>query len=78
MKEWLCFRRMITPGCVQLIFWLGSVIFVIGGVRRMLWGPTVCLPFFGMLAGILILRLFCERLIILFRVHEGLSLRDGR
>jgi len=35
MNEYLTFRKMITPVVIQVVFWLGALAFVIGGIGTM-------------------------------------------
>jgi len=81
MGDFLAFRKMITPGIIQFIFWcevIGSV-----GVALYLFGAgdslADVLPFSPRLLAVLILvlgpllaRIYCELLIVLFRIYESL------
>ena len=85
LLDFLLFRRMITPVVVQAIFWLGVIasiavggLFVISSLQA---GQSAT---FGVLYGCLILvggpialRIVCELLMVLFRIHEALNeIRD--
>jgi hypothetical protein len=89
--EFLFFRRMIAPIIIQFIFWAGSIIVVIVGLVQIvqslkwlgeapglyvLWGV-----FFGliyMLLGPLLIRIYCEVLIVFFRMYETMrEVKDG-
>ncbi|MBN1550688.1 DUF4282 domain-containing protein [bacterium] len=74
MGDFLTFRRMITPIIIQIIFWLGILGCLIGFLMSLTQG------FEGFLAGLLILilgpiliRIYCEVLIVIFRVNETLT-----
>ena len=82
----LMFRRMIAPWVIMVIFWLGCLgytgfgLFMIvmgiiggtrGGVLPMLigvGGGLLIIP-----AGILVVRLYCEMMIVVFRMNETLT-----
>lgn len=81
LLEFLLFRRMITPLIVQAIFWLGVVASIaIGGLfvtSSLQAGDSAK---FGVLYGGLILvggpialRIVCELLMVLFRIHQTLN-----
>jgi hypothetical protein len=81
LLEFLLFRRMVTPVFVQAIFWLGVIAsIVVGGlfvISSLQAGQSAV---FGVLYGALILvggpialRIACELLLVLFRIHEALN-----
>jgi hypothetical protein len=71
-NEYLTFRRLITPSLVQIVFWLGLAFDVIIGLS---WMFTV--SFWQGLAilvlGPLVLRIYCEIVIVLFRINNTLT-----
>lgn len=72
MREFLSFRRMITPILIQVIFWIGVVVTVVGGLGLIIGGQG----FEGLLLlllGPLFVRVYCEILILLFRMNETLT-----
>ncbi len=89
MLDFLTFRRMITPIIIQVLFWIGVVVVIgagcitiagglaafgstsgsnqqtaagaaVGGVLLILFGP-------------LVLRIYAEVLMVLFRINETLT-----
>lgn len=78
VKDFLTFRRMISPVIIQVIFWVGLVVVLAVGVGlivegsqgshdEFLWGGiAVCL------VGPLVWRIYCEVTILFFRMHETL------
>jgi len=80
MNDFLSFRRMITPIFIQVIFWTFVLIFVLGGLVGLLGGDTGGERFYGLLVlllGPLIVRVYCEIVIIFFRMNETLTdIRD--
>ena len=81
MGDFLAFRKMIAPTIIQIIFWVGVVACVIAGLGAIVGGSS--LPMGGpssTLTGLLILvvgpvlvRVYCEMLIVLFRIYDSLS-----
>ncbi|MBT9141436.1 MAG: hypothetical protein DDT30_02028 [Dehalococcoidia bacterium] len=83
MQEFLSFRRMLTPVIIKVVFWIGVVVCVIMGLLMIIegidmwgWGGE------GMvLSGILVLflgplavRIYCEILIVIFRILDELTM----
>ncbi len=86
MEDFLKFRKMITPIIIQVLFWVGVAGSVIGGLVAIgtsfgRYGSGAA----GFLGGLLMLvlgpvfvRIYCELLILLFRIHETLNeIKDG-
>jgi hypothetical protein len=79
MRDFLAFRTMLTPIIIQAIFWIGVIICIVVGLVYLGWGikyGTVA----GIYKGVLILilgpigvRIYCEILIIFFRINETLT-----
>lgn len=72
MNEFLAFKKMVTPVIIQVIFWIGIIAIVIGGLGAMFQK--------GFFMGLLILilgpigwRVYCEILIVIFRIHDNLA-----
>lgn len=73
MKDFVLFRRMVSPIVIPLLFWVLVVLIVIGGVRELfvpwhLWKGIQVL-----VLGPLLARVLCELLLILFRIDETLN-----
>ena len=80
MKDFLAFRTMLTPVLIQAIFWLGVVVcvivglvFVLSGVGQYGGGPNVVKGFLLLFLGPIGVRIYCEILIIIFRINETLT-----
>jgi ABC-type dipeptide/oligopeptide/nickel transport system permease subunit len=81
MKDFLAFRTMVTPVIIQIIFWVGVVICVIAGLvyigagltARYADGATVGKGILLLALGPLLVRIYCEILIIFFRINETLT-----
>ena len=75
-KELLTFRRMITPGVVQLLFVVLSVIWVVAIIFLMLFDGARhhLLPGIGsIILGLLALRIILEGVVVRFRIYDTLS-----
>ena len=81
VQDFLSFRRMITPVIIQIIFWIGVGVCVIAGIIGIIGGAVT--RYGGgiqVLGGVLLLflgplgvRIYCELLIVLFRMNETLT-----
>jgi phosphotransferase system glucose/maltose/N-acetylglucosamine-specific IIC component len=70
MNDFLTFRRMITPVVIQVLFWLGVIATVIYSIVTARRQPIAIL---GVIIGPFIVRIYCEILIVLFRINETLT-----
>jgi hypothetical protein len=83
LGDFLAFRKMIVPVVIQVIFWFLVAIVLLGGLafaaisimsgrtEQMLMGIAglvIGVPFY-----ILLVRMYCEVLIVLFRMNDTLS-----
>ena len=81
MNDFLSFRKMITPVIIQALFWLGTVICVLSGLIGIIAGArtsfgggrAVLFGLFLMFVGPVLVRIYCEILIVLFRMNESLT-----
>ncbi len=79
--DFLTFRKMITPIIIQIVFWLGVVLVIIAGLINIVQGSThrygsgeqVLLGVLMMLLGPLVVRIYCEILILFFRMNSTLT-----
>ena len=79
MGDILAFRKMITPLVIEIVFWILVVLTVIGGLITLFGGHGITSVITGLLTiflGPLALRIWCEIIIILFRIYD--VLRDIR
>jgi hypothetical protein len=76
MSEFLSFKRMLTPAFIQVIFWLGVAFCVIGGIV-MIANPIMpgqdVMGILLLLLGPIVVRIYCEIVIVLFRINENLT-----
>ena len=91
LKSFLSFERMITPIIIKILFYIGLISSLVGGVvfffttafvglgwknfGQILWGFVL-----GILGGLLIVllgalatRIYCELMILIFRINETLT-----
>lgn len=80
MNDFLSFRKMITPLFIQVIFWITVIIIVLSGLFTMATGGSqgVFTGLIMIVLGPLFARIYCELLIILFRIYDELvAIRTG-
>ncbi len=81
MQEYLAFRKMITPVAIQIIFWIGVVACLIVGLVNIVGGAsapygggtTVLTGILMILLGPVLVRIYCELLIVVFRILDTLG-----
>jgi hypothetical protein len=80
MKDFLAFRTMLTPIIIQAVFWVGVAVCVIAGMFYILTGvgqytggPNVVKGVLLLFLGPIGVRIYCEILIIFFRINETLT-----
>jgi len=73
MKDFLTFRKMLTPWLVQCLFWIAMIIFLTIGVidiiHHVSWRVVLEIIVLGPLAT----RIVCEILILFFRMNDHLA-----
>jgi hypothetical protein len=73
MGDFLRFETMITPVVIEIIFWIGAIIAVIAGIVTMTRGGwSVLGGFLVLILGPVVVRIYCEILIIFFRINDHL------
>ena len=79
MKELLFFDKMVTPNIITIVFWLLLVVAVFSGLGAMFGQPggmsfmSFITGIFMIVAGCVFARIWCELLIVLFRMNEALQ-----
>lgn len=81
--DFWAFRKMITPILIQILFWIGVIVCILGGIMmvarahneyRDTWdGAQVALGLASIFLGPVVVRLYCEFLILFFRMNETLT-----
>lgn len=80
-RDFLEFRKMITPSIIKVIFWIGVVVCVLVGIIGILRGAVakygggaqVLGGILFLFVGPLLVRIYCELLILFFRMNETLT-----
>ena len=70
--DFLVFRRMVVPVLVQVLFWIGVALCIIGALVLIAGGGALLglvLLFLGPFMG----RIYCELVMVIFRINETLS-----
>jgi hypothetical protein len=77
MNDFLTFRRMMTPVIIQVIFWIGVIACVLSGIGAILSAGNSSIKLsYGiatLILGPIAVRIFCELLILFFRMNETLT-----
>jgi hypothetical protein len=81
MDEFLKFRKMLTPLIIQIIFWIGVALCVIFGLIMIVagagsqfgGGAQVLMGLLTIILGPVIVRIYCELLIVIFRINDTLT-----
>ena len=78
MRDLLFFDSMLTPKIITLVYWLSLLGVVGAGLMSMFGGfggfsfGTFMYGLVVMVAGAIAARIYCELLIVLFKIHENL------
>ncbi|KRG83633.1 hypothetical protein ABB34_11485 [Stenotrophomonas daejeonensis] len=85
VRELLFFDSMVTPKIITFIYWLLLAAAVLGGLSTVVtafgmfryngwagFGMLVVSPFVVIL-GVLVARIYCEIMIVLFKINEALQ-----
>lgn len=70
-KEFLSFHTMLTPIIIQILFWVGVAATVIAGVILIAAGKVQGI--LVIILGPIVVRVYCEILIIFFRINDTLE-----
>lgn len=79
MNKFMTFDKMITPTIIKIIFWVGVAFSVLTGLIMMIAGSSegeglvTFAGFIFIFIGSLMTRVYCELLIIFFKMHESLN-----
>lgn len=75
-KDLLYFDEMLTPKIITVVYWLLLFITIISGLGTMIGGGGIV----GFLGGIILIitgaiavRIWCELLIVIFKIHQNLK-----
>ncbi len=71
MRDFINFKKMITPTIIAMIFWLGVIVCIIAGIK-IIQERSIQEGVAFLILGPLVLRVICENLIILFSINANL------
>jgi hypothetical protein len=78
MGDYLAFRKMITPVFIQVLFWIGVVAVVIGGIAS-IGSHRVGVGLALIILGPIGIRVYAEILIVVFRINDNVfAIRSGK
>ena len=72
MKDFLTFRRMLSPILLQIVFWAGLVACVVTAVTDF-WDHAWLQGLLVLVLGPILVRVVAELLILFFRINETLT-----
>ena len=78
-NDFLTFRKILTPVIIQIIFWIGVVLCVVGGIIGIVYGAVenesvvLLYSLLVVVLGPLAVRIYCEMLIVMFRINDTLT-----
>jgi hypothetical protein len=78
-NDFWAFRTMVAPVIIQVIFWIGAVTIFLTGIISVIMGLAsgkAGVAVWGIMlaiAGPIGVRIYCEILIVLFRINETLT-----
>lgn len=79
MDRFLKFEKMITPIIIQVLFWIGVVVCVVAGIIQIVsgintpyggGGGVVFMGILLLLLGPILVRVWCELMLVLFSIHD--------
>jgi hypothetical protein len=82
MRDFWAFRTMVTPVIIEILFWIGAICCLIIGGIMIIYGAThyqagppnyLWEGVLVFLLGPLVVRVYCEILIVFFRINETLT-----
>ena len=86
MGGFIKFEKMITPLLIHLVFWLGVLGSIVSGIFMIIFGfisdsggmGQVFIGLVTMFFGPIVVRVYCELLIVVFKIQGALlSIRDS-
>jgi len=72
MRDVLFFDKMLTPKIITFVYWLMLLGAVVGGLASMI-GGSFLMGIIYTVAGAIGARIWCELLIVLFKMNEALQ-----
>ncbi len=73
MKDFLTFRKMLTPWLVQFLFWVAMIVFIVIAIVDIIHQESWRVVLEIIILGPLATRIVCELLILFFRINDHLA-----
>jgi hypothetical protein len=73
MKDFITFRKMLTPWLVQCLFWIAMVVFTVIAIVDIIHQESWRVVLEIIILGPLVTRIICEILILFFRMNDHLA-----
>ena len=76
MGDFLTFRRMVTPILIQVVYWIATVVVIVGGLVVLVAAPEGTERALGLavlVLGPLVVRVYAEVLLVVFRINDTLT-----
>jgi hypothetical protein len=73
LKEASSFDTMITPVIIKIVFWIGVIGCVIGGIGMFFNDSGVVGGLLCILLGPVVVRIYCELIIVVFKIFQALK-----
>jgi len=73
MQDLLSFNRMVTPVFIHVIYWIGIVAVILAGLAVVVGGGSILKGLLATVLGLIVVRVGCEVLIVLFRINDNLA-----
>ena len=76
MRNIFFFDNMLTPKIITLVYWFMLLVVVVSGLGTMFGGRSVFGLVYGIatiVGGVICARIFCELLIVVFKINEALQ-----
>ena len=71
-SKFLNFDEMVTPLIIKIIYWIGVVLTVLGGLVALFVTKSVIGGLLTIVLGPIFVRIWCELMIVLFEIHKNL------
>jgi Domain of unknown function (DUF4282) len=73
LRDLLFFDKMVVPKIITFLYWLILIGVVIGGVVTM-FATNLLAGLFGIIVGAFFARVWCELLVVMFKINEALQI----
>ncbi len=72
MWNFLCFRKMLMPAIIQVVFWLLSLLCIAAGIYIIIVRHNIPYGIAIAIVSPLVIRLGCEMIMVFFRIYQTL------